>query len=112
MLLRCLPDTVGGGVDTASGEMMSGKPRDTTVRNVLVGAAACFLFAVLAATLVPWLLQQWLNTSQGLGSESYGWIVAVSQMVYMALFPLGSVLIGVAIILGWLRNNLRKAPVK
>lgn len=91
---------------------MSDKRRDKTVKNVLVGAVASFVVAVLAATLVPWLLQQWLNAPQGLDSDSYGWVVAVSQMVYMALFPLGAVLIGVAIILSWMRNNLRKAPVK
>ncbi len=89
---------------------MGGEPRDTTVRNVWVGAAVCLLAGILVSTVLPSMMQQALSGPQGPDADAYRWAVTASQILSMALFPFAAVLAGVGIILGWMRKNLRKAP--
>lgn len=75
----------------------------------------CLLLAVAAMTVLPWMMQQSMNTPQGVSREAYGWVVVGVQLLPAALlpaalFPLAAVLAGVGIILGWMRKHLRKAP--
>lgn len=74
---------------------MSGRNRDSTVRNVWIGAVLCFLLAVAAMTVLPWMMQQSMNTPQGVSREAYGWVVVGVQLLQAALFPLAAVLAGV-----------------
>lgn len=89
---------------------MSGRTRDSTVRNVWTGAVLCFLLAASATTVLPWALQQSLGDLHAMSPDSYRMVVSGLQILQTALFPLAAVLAGVGIILGWMRKHLRKAP--